>query len=44
MLAGLFPVNQQAKLLPIEPPPELVAASGEALDMYLQGQLKMDDD
>lgn len=42
MDAGLFPVRVEVPLIPVEPPPDLAAAVGDSLDLYLQGALSLD--
>ena len=42
MAEGLFPVLTDQPLVPVEPPPELAAAVGESLDLYLRGALSLD--
>ncbi len=42
MEEGRFPVRSRAPLEPVEPPPELEAATGQSLTLYLQGLLTFD--
>lgn len=40
---GMFVVSELPDLTPTVPPPELVAATGQSLELYLRGELSMDD-